>query len=37
MADKNKKPVWAGRLRKDPDPINIAYCAGRDVAAKADG
>lgn len=36
---KGPDPVWTGRLKEAPDPINIAYCAGRDVVARppADG
>ncbi|MFC1601581.1 argininosuccinate lyase [Candidatus Sumerlaeota bacterium] len=34
MAKQGKSPVWAGRLRGAPDPVNVAYCAGRDVVGR---
>ncbi|MBN1516948.1 argininosuccinate lyase [Candidatus Sumerlaeota bacterium] len=34
MAKNENQPVWAGRLGSEPDPVNIAYCAGRDVSPR---
>ena len=34
MTINQRKPVWAGRIKGQPDPTNLAYCAGRDVVSR---
>ena len=35
MSEKNgKQQFWGGRLEEAPEALNIAYCAGRDVAVR---